>query len=133
MNQLQAFSALLGRLFLAMIFIQSGLSKMSDYAATQGYMDAMGVSSALLPLVIALEVLGGIAIVIGFKARLVALAMAGFSLLSALLFHTNFSDHTQTIMLMKNIAIAGGFLMIVAHGAGAYALDNRNAVQDWSD
>ena len=130
MNQLQAFSALLGRLFLAMIFIQSGLSKMSDYAATLGYMDAMGVSSALLPLVIALEVVGGIAIVIGFKARLVALAMAGFSLLSALLFHTNFSDQTQTIMLMKNIAIAGGFLMIVAHGAGAYALDNRNAVQD---
>lgn len=130
MNQLQAFSALLGRLFLAMIFIQSGLSKMSDYAATQGYMDAMAVSSALLPLVIALEVVGGIAIVIGFKARLVALAMAGFSLLSALLFHTNFSDHTQTTMLMKNIAIAGGFLMIVAHGAGAYALDNRNAVQD---
>ena len=130
MNQLQAFSALLGRLFLAMIFIQSGLSKMSDYAATQSYMDAMGVSSALLPLVIALEVVGGIAIVIGFKARLVALAMAGFSLLSALLFHTNFSDETQTIMLMKNIAIAGGFLMIVAHGAGAYALDNRNAVQD---
>ena len=130
MNQLQAFSALLGRLFLAMIFIQSGLSKMSDYAATQGYMDAMGVSSALLPLVIVLEVVGGIAIVIGFKARLVALAMAGFSLLSALLFHTNFSDETQTIMLMKNIAIAGGFLMIVAHGAGAYALDNRNAVQD---
>lgn len=130
MNQLQAFSALLGRLFLAMIFIQSGLSKMSDYAATQGYMDAMGVSSALLPLVIALEVLGGIAIVIGFKARLVALAMAGFSLLSALLFHTNFSDQTQTIMLMKNIAIAGGFLMIVAHGAGAYALDNRNTAQD---
>lgn len=127
MNQLQAFSALLGRLFLAMIFIQSGLSKMSDYAATQSYMDAMGVSSALLPLVIVLEVLGGIAIVIGFKARLVALAMAGFSLLSALLFHTNFSDETQTIMLMKNIAIAGGFLMIVAHGAGAYALDNRNA------
>lgn len=130
MNQLQAFSALLGRLFLAMIFIQSGLSKMSDYAATQGYMDAMGVSSALLPLVIALEVVGGIAIVIGFKARLVALAMAGFSLLSALLFHTNFSDETQTIMLMKNIAIAGGFLMIVAHGAGAYALDNRNTAQD---
>ena len=130
MNQLQAFSALLGRLFLAMIFIQSGLSKMSDYAATQDYMDAMGVSSALLPLVIVLEVVGGIAIVIGFKARLVALAMAGFSLLSALLFHTNFSDQTQTIMLMKNIAIAGGFLMIVAHGAGAYALDNRNAVQD---
>ena len=127
MNHLQAFSALLGRLFLAMIFIQSGLSKMSDYAATQGYMDAMGVSSTLLPLVIALEVVSGIAIVIGFKARLVALAMAGFSLLSALLFHTNFSDQTQTIMLMKNIAIAGGFLMIVAHGAGAYALDNRNA------
>ena len=102
MNQLQAFSALLGRLFLAMIFIQSGLSKMSDYAATQGYMDAMGVSSTMLPLVIALEVVGGIAIVTGFKARLVALAMAGFSLLSALLFHTNFSDETQTISTCRD-------------------------------
>ncbi len=62
---------------------------------------------------------------IGFKARLVAFLLAGFSALSAVLFHANFADQTQMIMFMKNIAIAGGFLMIVVHGAGAYSLDNR--------
>ena len=80
MNYIQTLSAPLGRLFLALIFIVSGIGKISNYAATQGYMEAMGVPSAMLPLVIALEVLGGIAIVLGFKARLVAFAMAGFSL-----------------------------------------------------
>jgi putative oxidoreductase len=126
MNKLQVFSAPAGRSFLALIFIMSGLSKIGGYAGTQGYMEAMGVPGALLPLVIALEVLGGIAIIVGYRARLVALALAGFSILSAALFHGDFSDQTQMMMFMKNIAIAGGFLMIVAHGAGAYALDNRS-------
>ena len=126
MNYIQTLSAPLGRLFLALIFIVSGVGKISNYAATQGYMEAMGVPSAMLPLVIALEVLGGIAIVLGFKARLVAFVMAGFSLVSALLFHANFADQTQMMMFMKNIAMAGGFLMIVAYGAGAYSLDQRN-------
>ena len=84
-----------------------------------------GLPGELLPLVIAVQVLAGIAIVIGLQARLAALALAGFSLLAAVLFHTSFSDQMQMIMFMKNIAIAGGFLMIVAHGAGAYSLDNR--------
>lgn len=126
MNYIQTLSAPLGRLFLALIFIVSGVGKISNYAATLGYMEAMGVPSAMLPLVIALEVLGGIAIVLGFKARLVAFAMAGFSLVSALLFHANFADQTQMMMFMKNIAMAGGFLMIVAYGAGPYSLDQRN-------
>lgn len=126
MDTLQNFSAPTGRLFLALIFIISGLNKMTGYAGTQGYMEAMGVPGVMLPLVIALEVLGGIAIVIGFKARLAALALAGFSILSAVLFHADFSDQTQMTAFMKNIAITGGFLMIVAHGAGAYSLDNRH-------
>ena len=127
MNQIQALSAPLGRLFLALIFIVSGLGKITNYAGTQAYMDAMGVPSMMLPLVIALEVLGGIAIVLGFKARLVAFVMAVFSVASAILFHADFADQTQMMMFMKNIAMAGGFLMIVAHGAGAYSLDQRNS------
>lgn len=129
MNNLQNLSAPIGRLFLSAIFIISGLNKIADYAGTQGYMEAMGVPVFMLPLVIALEVLGGIAILIGFKARLAALAMAGFNVASAILFHTDFADPTQMMMFMKNIAIAGGFLMIVAHGAGAYSFDNRNTAK----
>ncbi len=126
MNQIQMLSAPIGRLLLSMIFIVSGLNKIGGYAGTQGYMEAMGVPGVLLPLVIALEVLGGLAILVGFKARLVAFALAGFSILSALLFHSDFSDQMQMISFMKNLSIAGGFLMIVAHGAGAYSLDNRS-------
>lgn len=125
MNKVQHLSAPVARVLLAMIFIMSGLNKLGTYAATQGYMEAMGVPGAMLPLVIALEVLGGIAIVVGFKARIVAFALAGFSLLSAVLFHADFSDQMQMMMFMKNLTIAGGFLMITAQGAGAFALDNR--------
>jgi len=132
MNQLHILSAPLGRLLLATIFIMSGFNKIGGYAGTQGYMEAMGVPGSLLPAVIALQVLGGLAIVIGYKVRLTAYLLAGFTVLSAIIFHSNFSDQMQFIMFFKNIAIAGGFLMIAAHGAGAYSLDNRkitNVVQ----
>jgi len=124
-NLLQQFSAPAGRVFLATIFFMSGLTKMSSYNGTQGYMDAMGVSGMLLPLVIALEVIGGLAIILGWKTKLVALALATFSISSAMIFHADFSDQMQMGMFMKNVAIAGGFLMLVAQGPGAYALDNR--------
>ena len=125
MNQLQAIAAPVGRIFLALMFVTSGFSKISGYAGTQGYMEAMGVPGALLPLVIALELLGGLAVMLGWHTRIAAFLLAGFSLLSALLFHDNFGDQMQMIMFMKNISIAGGFLMIVAMGGGAFALDNR--------
>ena len=125
MNQLQAIAAPVGRIFLALMFVTSGFSKISGYAGTQGYMEAMGVPGALLPLVIALELLGGLAVMLGWHTRIAAFLLAGFSLLSALLFHANFGDQMQMIMFMKNISIAGGFLMIVAMGGGAFALDNR--------
>ena len=125
MNTLQAISAPVGRLLISLMFVTSGLNKISGYQATQGYMEAMGVPGGLLPLVIALEVLGGLAVILGWHTRIAAFLLAGFSLLSALLFHANFGDQMQMIMFMKNLAVAGGFLMIVAHGAGAYSLDNR--------
>lgn len=126
---LQQFSAPVGRVFLATIFFMSGLTKITSYAGTQGYMEAMGVPSMLLPLVIVLEVIGGLAIIFGWKTKAVALTLAGFSIASAILFHVDFSDQTQMGMFMKNVAIAGGFLMLVAQGPGAYALDNRVARQ----
>ena len=125
MNQIQTIAAPAGRILIALMFVTSGFSKISGYAATQGYMEAMGVPGALLPLVIAVELLGGLAVMLGWHTRIAAFLLAGFSLLSALLFHGNFGDQMQMIMFMKNISIAGGFLMIVSLGGGAYALDNR--------
>jgi putative oxidoreductase len=88
-------------------------------------MESMGVPGALLPLVILTEVGGGIALIVGWRTRWAAAALALFTLLTAAIFHTNFSDGTQMIMFMKNLSIAGGLLFIAAHGAGAYALDTR--------
>lgn len=126
MDKLQELSAPIGRLLLSMIFIFSGFTKITGYAATQGYMESMGVPGMLLPLVIAVELLGGIAVLLGFKARLVAILMAGFSIVSALLFHQFWIDESQMNPFMKNIAMAGGFLMIFTHGPGAYSIDNSH-------
>jgi putative oxidoreductase len=116
---------LLARLLLAQIFLLAGLSKISGYAATQGYMESMGVPGALLPLVILLEVGGGLALLLGFMTRWAALALAGFCVAAALIFHLKPDDQMQMIMLMKNLAMAGGFLLLYVHGAGAYSLDAR--------
>ena len=125
MNQLQNFSAPVGRIFLSMIFVMSGLTKISQYAGTQGYMESMGVPGFLLPLVIFTEVVAGLAVLLGWQARLAALGLAGFSVLSAILFHSDFSSQAEMTNFMKNITIAGGLLVIVAHGAGAFSIDNR--------
>lgn len=124
MNTLQTLSAPLGRLFLSLIFIIMGLSKIGSYAATQGWMESAGVPGALLPAVIALEVFGGIAILLGWQTRPVALLLAGFSLLTAVVFHADFADQNQFIAFLKNVALAGGFLMLVAQGAGSFSLDH---------
>lgn len=125
MNTLQIFAAPTGRFFLAIMFFMSGLTKISQYAGTQGYMEAMGVPGFLLPLVILTEAFGGLAIILGWKTKYVALALAGFTVLSAILFHADFSNQAEMTNFMKNIAIAGGFLTLFVHGAGAYSLDNR--------
>jgi len=118
-------ATLLGRFGLSLIFILSGWSKIGGYAGTQQYMDAMGVPSALLPLVIAVELLGGLAILLGFATRWVALGMAVFSVAAAFLFHFDLADQNQFINFMKNIAIAGGFLVLAANGAGAFSIDGK--------
>ncbi len=122
--KLTELSAPVGRSLLALIFIVSGVNKINGYSGTQAYMEAMGVTGSLLPLVIFIEIVGGFAIVLGWQARFNAFILAGFTFVAALLFHTNFSDQMQMIMFMKNIAITGAFLMIVAQGAGPYSIDN---------
>lgn len=115
--------SLLGRIGLSLIFIISGWGKIAAYAGTQQYMESAGIPGALLPLVILLELGGGLAVLFGFFTRWIALAMAAFSLVSAMFFHANFGDQAQAINFMKNVAMAGGFLMLAAHGAGAFSLD----------
>jgi putative oxidoreductase len=127
MTQVQSLSALLGRILIAAIFLIAGFQKISGYAGTAGYMEAMGVPGALLPAVIALEIGGALAIIAGWQTRVAAALLAGFSVLSAVIFHADFADQMQTIMFLKNLAIAGGFLFLVANGPGAYALDTRAA------
>jgi putative oxidoreductase len=125
MNKAQDFGELGGRILLATIFILSGFTKIGGYDGTQGYMEAMGVPGALLPIVIATELGGGLLIALGLWTRLSALALAGFTLLAAVLFHRNFGDQMQMILFLKNLAIAGGFLVLFARGAGALSLDAR--------
>ena len=125
MNTTQNFIELLGRILLATLFLIAGLGKIGGYAATQGYMEAMGVPGMLLPLVIALEVGGALAIIAGWRTRLVAFLLAGFSIVSAVLFHSALGDQVQFVMFMKNLSIAGAFLLLVARGAGDWSLDAR--------
>ena len=124
---MEKIAQLIARVFLGHIFLLAGVSKMGAYAATQGYMNAMGVPGVLLPLVILLEIGGGLAIIAGWKTKWTAIALATFSVVAAAIFHNNFGDQMQMIMFMKNVAIAGGFLLLAVHGAGAYSLDNRRA------
>jgi putative oxidoreductase len=111
------------RLLMAHIFILSGFTKITGYAGTAGYMEKMGVPGILLPLVILTELGGGLFLLFGFKAKWAAFALAGFSIVSALIFHSNLADQMQMINFMKNLAIAGGLLMVVQYGAGKPSID----------
>jgi putative oxidoreductase len=122
---------LLGRIMLALIFILAGVGKIMDPAGTAGYMQSMGVPGIFLWPTIALEVLGGIALAIGYKTRYVALALAGFCILASVLFHTNFADQMQMILFLKNIAMAGGLLLLAVGGKTAYSVDNRRSQTDF--
>jgi putative oxidoreductase len=116
---------LAGRVLLGHIFLLAGINKISSYEGTAGYMEAMGVPGMLLPLVIILEIVGGLALIIGFRTKWAALALAGFTVLAAVLFHADFSDQMQMILFMKNWAITGGLLLVYVYGAGELSLDRK--------
>lgn len=111
-----------GRVLLGSLFLISGADKAANFAATQGYMEAFGLPGALLPLVIAFQLTAAAALIAGWHARLAAVLLAGFSLTTAVVFHTDFADQIHTIMFLKNVAIAGGLLALAAAGPGPLAL-----------
>lgn len=123
-------SNLVGRFGLSAIFVLSGFAKLgAGYEGTQGYMEAMGVPGGLLPLVIFAEIVGGLAVAAGLLTRWAALGLAVFSVASAFLFHFQLADQMQFINFFKNIAIAGGFLVLAAHGAGKFSVDGLIAAR----
>ncbi|WP_285409876.1 DoxX family protein [Variovorax sp. efr-133-TYG-130] len=121
------YYAVIGRLLLASIFILSGFGKISAPEATQGYIASVGLPVPMLAYLAAIvaELGGGILLVVGYRARLVSLLLATFTVVTALFFHRNFGDQNQMMHFMKNIAIAGGLLQIAAFGAGSLSLDAR--------
>jgi putative oxidoreductase len=126
MNNINQYAAVVGRLLLAAIFLWSGLGKLMSYEGTVGYISSVGFPTAPLAYIVAvaIEIIGGIALVVGFKTRWAA-ALAAFSVVTALGFHLNFGDLNQTIHFMKNIAIAGGLLQVIAFGAGSMSMDAK--------
>ncbi|MFS2135798.1 DoxX family protein [Duganella sp. Dugasp56] len=120
----------IGRILLAAIFVLSGFGKLMAPAATIGYIASSGLPFATLGLAIAIvvELGGGLLLAVGYKTRLVAAVLAGFSIVTGLAFHHAVGDQNQMIHLLKNFAMAGGLLQVVAFGAGAYSIDNRGAV-----
>lgn len=116
---------LTGRLLIAAIYLLSGFEQIHDFAGTQGWMESKGVPGALLYLVIALEISGSLAIIVGWQTKMVAFLLAAYTLLAALLFHMNWSDEQQYFSFMKNLGMAGGFLFLAVNGAGRFSMDAR--------
>jgi putative oxidoreductase len=123
MDQLSKYVPLLARILIGGMFLLAGLTKMGDVAGFAIYMQTGGLPGLLAWPAILFEVALGLSMILGFKARPMALLGAGFCVLSAVLYHFVPADQMQMTMAFKNFAIAGGFLMIFAHGAGAVALD----------
>jgi putative oxidoreductase len=123
MQRWSAPIVLLGRLLLGFIFVNDGVVDLTQYADVASYMQAGGVSPRLLPLVIVTVLGGGLMVAAGFMTRWAAIALAGFCLATALLFHFASADAGEAIQFQKDLAIAGGFLILAAFGPGDWSLD----------
>jgi putative oxidoreductase len=125
-------AALVGRVLLALMFVWAGYGKIAGYDGTAGFMASSGMPmvNVLLPLTILVELGGGIALIVGWKARWVALALAAFTLLASLIFHnywamTGAAVMTNMLFFYKNVAVIGGMLMVFAFGPGRFSIDRE--------
>lgn len=125
----EAQLALAGRVLLALLFVIEAWIKLNGYAGAVGYMQAFGIPGFLLPGAIGVELVGGALIAVGWHTRPAALALAGFCIVTPLIFHTKFSDANQLLHFLKDFAIAGGFLVLAAHGAGAWSVDAKRGMR----
>jgi putative oxidoreductase len=125
-----SYVAALGRLLLAVIFLVSGVGKILAPAMTQGYIAAAGLPSPLAAYLIAIaaEVGGGTLLILGLQTKLAALALAIFSVATAVAFHHGFADQDQLFHFLKDISIAGGLLQVAAFGPGALSIDARRGL-----
>jgi putative oxidoreductase len=116
-------AALIGRLLLAAIFLHEAYAKLTAYSAAVTYAEAFGVPGVLLPIAIAVELGCGLLVAVGYQTRIAALVLAGFCVATALLFHVKLGVRNELLHFEKDLAIAGGFLVLFAHGAGRWAID----------
>ena len=115
----------IGRIFISLIFLIAGIGKIFNYEGTIGYMESFGIPGYLLIPAIIIEILFPLLVIIGYKTKLAAIILALFTISLAIIFHTDFSNQMQLMSFLKNFAIAGGFLIIFARGAGKYSIDQR--------
>lgn len=129
MTTTQRYTTFAGRILLSLIFVMSGFAKLADPAGTIAYINSVGAPMPQVAYALALfaEVGLGLALLVGFQAKLAATGLAIFTVAAALLFHNNFNDQIQMIMFMKNFTIVGGLLMVVAMGGGGFSVDRRKA------
>ena len=127
MTNLYNSAAALGRLLLSAIFVWSGFQKLGTFDGTVAYMASQGLPVPELAALVAIvvECVGGILVLVGYQTRLVGLMMAMWCIATALVAHAHFGDPNQTVHFLKNLAMSGGFLQLVAFGAGAWSLDAR--------
>ena len=113
-----------GRIFLSTLFLINGISKITYYEGTLEYMESFNVPEYLLIPAIIVEILFPILLIIGYKTKLSAVILASFTILLAVIFHTEFSNPMQLTAFLKNFAIAGGFIIIFVYGPGQYSIDH---------
>ena len=125
----QKYSPLIARTAIALIFLNSGFGKLSDFSGTQEQIASAGLPLAALVAVctIAFQLLGGVSLVLGYKARIGAGLLLAFLVPATLVFHNPIADPTQMIQFLKNLAIIGGLLLMTTHGSGPVSLENRIA------
>ena len=116
---------LIGRIFISLVFLLSGYNKIFNFESTTEWMGGFGLPGFLLWPAILLEVIFPIFIIIGYKTKISAYLLALFCISTALIFHLHFSNQMQTIALLKNVGLAGGFLFIAVHGTGNWAVDKK--------
>ena len=114
---------LIGRIFLSALFLFNGIAKIFDYEGTIEYMENFEVPGYLISPAIIIEILFPILLIVGYKIRLSAIVLASFTILLAVIFHTDFSNQMQLTQFLKNFAIAGGFIMIFVYGPDKYSTD----------
>lgn len=124
-----AIAAFIGRVMIALLFVLSGLGKIVDPSGTQAMLSGAGLPASLAMPTGVFELVAGLMLALGVMSRLVSILLAGFSLLTAFFFHNEFGDPLQAAMALKNVAIAGGLLVVFAYGQMRWSYDHIRAAR----